>query len=300
MSFLNPVNEPVLRFSSTDADAPQINYAARTAGDVKAVLKACLDTGYGTKAGAGWTVINEVDHVAEFVSPSAAMSDFKLQIDDSTTTKTVFNYIKNTDAATLITNNEKTYPYIESGASDGWHLFVTDSGLMFIEVVHHKGLKKPIGRLTCFGQVKSALKASNGHSFLAFAAGWRSSNDKPSDLFFTNAYNRRHVVLPGVTRFDFMTANQSIIYNESSKTLGLSVIDMWSGVYLTDKKYVMAQAIGLLFGIVADDALRFDVADKTINNDSYFTFFLGHAESYGPRTEEYGFNCAIKTDTWEV
>lgn len=66
MSFLNPVSEPVKRFKSTDAGAPQINYNARVSGDVKTVLKACLVTGYGAKASAGWSIVNEVDHVAEF------------------------------------------------------------------------------------------------------------------------------------------------------------------------------------------------------------------------------------------
>lgn len=48
---------PVTVFRWDDPGAPQIPNSNPTANDVKAVLKACLITGYGTKAALGWTEI---------------------------------------------------------------------------------------------------------------------------------------------------------------------------------------------------------------------------------------------------
>ena len=144
MSFLNPVSEPVLRFSSTDASAPQINYNARTAGDIKAVLKACLVTGYGAKASAGWSIVNEINHVAEFVSPSAAMSDYRLGVDDSTTIKTTW-YYQYQDARTNPNYNEptKSFSYVDkTHASNGWQMLVTERGIVFIELVQNSVVNK--------------------------------------------------------------------------------------------------------------------------------------------------------------
>lgn len=151
MSFLNPVNEPVLRFKSTDAGAPQINYAARTAGDVKAVLKACLVTGYGSVASAGWSIVNEVDHVAEFVSPSAAMSDYRFGIDDKAATNTVW-YYQYQDARTDPTGStiNKAIPmHSKTSPDNGWNVLVTARGVMFIELLGITG--GVISRVTYLG-----------------------------------------------------------------------------------------------------------------------------------------------------
>ena len=54
MSLKQPVQYPVKYYSHLDAGAPQL---ADTDGVIKTILKACLVTGYGTKAGAGWTAL---------------------------------------------------------------------------------------------------------------------------------------------------------------------------------------------------------------------------------------------------
>lgn len=126
MSFLNPVNEPVLRFSSTDTDAPQIDYNSRTSSDIKTVLKACLVTGYGTTASAGWSITNETTNDAEFVSPSAAMSSYRIGVTGGsyrTDWYYMHNNVKKTPASGAVLQEvssiDKTHP------SNGWELLVT-------------------------------------------------------------------------------------------------------------------------------------------------------------------------------
>ncbi|WPJ30575.1 hypothetical protein [Pseudoalteromonas phage vB_PalP_Y7] len=54
MSLLTPARYPAKIYSHTDEDAPQL---ANADGVIKTILKACLVTGYGTKAAAGWTML---------------------------------------------------------------------------------------------------------------------------------------------------------------------------------------------------------------------------------------------------
>lgn len=56
MSLRNPVKYPVKYYSWQDDQAPQLSDAD---GVIKTILKACLVTGYGSKAGAGWTALFE-------------------------------------------------------------------------------------------------------------------------------------------------------------------------------------------------------------------------------------------------
>ena len=56
MSLRNPVKYPVKYYSWQDDQAPQLSNAD---GVIKTILKACLVTGYGSKAGAGWTALFE-------------------------------------------------------------------------------------------------------------------------------------------------------------------------------------------------------------------------------------------------
>lgn len=235
--------------------------------------------------------------MCNFVSPSAAMSDFKLQVDDSSTSTTTFNYINAAAAAALITSNKKTSSYTETGVDTGWHLLVSDSGIVFVEIVYHKSAKIPIGRLTYYGVIKSALAINTGNSFMAWAAGWGATLARATYLFRDGYYTSRPMFLSDYNRHEFMTANQTILASESSKTNQLSVIDMWSEVFITDKKFVMAKLPALLFGAVADDA--FTVKEADINGRTALQFYLCEDATSASMVLTHGFNVAIYTDYWE-
>ena len=211
MSFLNPVNEPVLRFSSTDTDAPQINYAARTAGDIKTVLKACLVTGYGSKASAGWSVVNEVDNVCEFVSPSAAMSDYRLGVDDTSASSTTW-YYQYQNARINPANNKpkKTVAGVSNAnASNGWQLFVTARGVLFVEIMYITAISELSARITYWGQVKSAIITASGPN-IAFLCVGNGSNIQYTNQFFTQSDTTyKHYRVGGYTSVTLSAANIS-------------------------------------------------------------------------------------------
>lgn len=233
MSFLNPVSEPVLRFSSTDADAPQINYAARTAGDVKTVLKACLVTGYGAKAGAGWSIVNEVDHVAEFMSPSAAMSDYRLGIDDSTATNTQYYYVyKDTVSTQSIMSNAKVMSSINKvDAGNRWDVLTTDKGFFIVETVYSTAVSDYLSRVTYFGALKSALTDTGGKNISLWSVGVASPATTPNQ-FFGDAGRYISVSLSNVASYKFAAINIAFAANSAANSV--STAEVISPIFLCD------------------------------------------------------------------
>lgn len=101
--------KPVTVFSSADADAPILTAEP---GSLKTLLKACLVTGYGSKAGLGWQMLFEsVDtKSAAFASTDPTASKFVFKIDNSgATTAKLSAYQSMTDIDTgvkpIVVNN---------------------------------------------------------------------------------------------------------------------------------------------------------------------------------------------------
>lgn len=176
MSFLNPVNEPVICYKSTDDGAPQLNYASRTAGDIKAILKACLVTGYGTKSGAGWTISEEVGSVCVFASPYVGMSAHKLKIDDSLSSDTKWSDIYNAEAAVLMGGavSKSNSAINTTHASNGWEMMVTNQGFLLIENAFNTGVSQVGSRLTYYGRMKSGYSAETGKNISWWCIGHHS------------------------------------------------------------------------------------------------------------------------------
>lgn len=277
MSFLNPVNEPVLRFSSTDANAPQINYNSRVAGDVKAVLKACLVTGYGAKASAGWSAVNEVGNVINFVSPSVAMSDYQLGIDDSSASGTTWYYkykesrINPTDNAPI-----KTFNYAnETSAANGWDLIVTASGFYFIERITHSTIQAVQGRLTWFGRVKLALSGDNNVHNMGFWSVGYQAPETYSWQFFSSS-SARYYKIDNYTAPDFAATNIGIM-SSYPFTAGASVADMASELFLVKAGVMLGQHPGLLLTALNSPADRYGVYETTIDARPVLYVSLGVA-----------------------
>ena len=243
MSFLNPVNEPVLRFKSTDAGAPQINYNARVAGDVKAVLKACLVTGYGATASAGWAVVNEVAHVAEFVSPSAAMSDYRLGINDTSAASTTW-YYQYQDARVNPVHNAPTkiFSYVDKASSkNGWQLLLTNNGLCFIEILHNPSISGEVGRVTWFGQMQLGLSTSNSRNISYWCAGY----DCPA-LFAANVFSvssNHHYDINNIkSGLDFsFVGEKNFTANVSSYDSSAEAIEVSSALFIANTMRVIAK-----------------------------------------------------------
>ena len=293
MSFLNPVSEPVLRFSSTDASAPQINYNARTAGDIKAVLKACLVTGYGAKASAGWSIVNEVNHVAEFVSPSAAMSDYRLGVDDSTTTKTTW-YYQYLDVRVNPTTNipVKTINNINRTHTDnGWQLFVTARGILLVEMFQGTVANKLSCRLTYWGQTKSALIDNTGINICFFSVG----HEAP--LYGSILYGQAYIRLGAYTGYLFDSAlplSQAPAYRQN-----ISVLDLTSSMYVYNSALLLGQLPPIMTVLITKPEDMFGVTAVTLDARPKLRVTGTYSNNTADVTYGYGRAYLIATDYWE-
>lgn len=300
MSFLNPVNEPVLRFSSTDADAPQINYAARTAGDIKAVLKACLVTGYGAKASAGWSVVNEVDHVCEFISPSAAMSDYRLGIDDSTATKTDW-YYQYQDVRVNPAYNAPVKKFTninEVNPENGWQLFVTERGILFVEIVQHSNISKLSTRITYWGAVKSGISSVNGKNICFFNIGHNATTGQPYNFY--SATNYVHVMLES-NKSAFMSAATSNALSKVTYDVDISNVDLVSPIYIATASFDMliGELPPILSKVVNSTADIYGISNTTLGVRPVFIACAGFSNTMSENTIRMSRTFLIKTDYWE-
>lgn len=298
MSFLNPVNEPVLRFKSTDAGAPQINYNARVAGDVKTVLKACLVTGYGDKASAGWSIVNEVNHVAEFVSPAVAMSDYRLGIDDTSASSTTWYYQYQDAQVNPIYNKPvKDMQNIDKvNSKNGWQLLVTDLGIYFIEVVYSTPAADTLARVTYWGQIKSALDVNIGKNIAFFNVGWNGQVPNTQE-FYTNSSGSTHYSLSNLTSLTFSSANLDML-----KTLGVdsnTSVELISPLYLHNGGKLTAQQSGLLLSSVNSSAELVGLKDIVFDGRPAYRVCMSYHHANLPDIENYARVFIIFLDYWE-
>lgn len=294
MSFLNPVSEPVLMYSSTDANAPQINLAARAAGDVKTVLKACLVTGYGTKQGAGWTIQNETDFTAEFVSPSAAMLDYRLGLDDSSAIQTIWYYMyqnTRTNPAGNTIIKDKTN-ISASSTENGWRLLATNRGVIFIELYYQTKVNAVMCRMTYIGQVKSTL-ASEGKNILFWCIGASAYNTTP-----TSAVKEvKHCFVGTYTNLYFTAANMAFL-SPQSLPRNISTVEVINSIFLHNNVHVIAEVPGILLKTVNDSSKIFGCYATTFESRPVLYVCAGRNYSL-PEADTYSIGMLIYLDNWE-
>lgn len=297
MSFLNPVNEPVLRFSSTDASAPQINYNARVAGDVKTVLKACLVTGYGAKASAGWSIVNEIDHVAEFVSPSVAMSDYRLKIADDSSSNTVWSYLyQGVDSSVSNGSVDKQFSFMnKTSAENGWQLLVTPRGLLFVEITVNPYNNERMARVTNWGAIKSALASAVGANMSFWQAGVAAT-------LFTNEFykvsSQTYYNVSGIKLTNFSSANIIGLTNLND-SYNLVNIDLVSELYIYSNSVLVGQQPGLLVKTVAQEADLYGVYDGLVNGRPVLFVCIGRNEARAEYLKQYCSVMCLYLDYWE-
>lgn len=301
MSFLNPVNEPVLMFSSTDASAPQINYNSRAAGDIKAVLKACLVTGYGPKASAGWSIVNEVGNVAEFVSPSAAMSDYKFGIDDTSSTQPVWYYtyrdIKTTPSPA--NGRPKTTSYIDNNSSNnGWVLLVTARGFYFISVMQSSLVNKLVSRVLYLGNIKSALTGDSIN--IGFWIAGHDGYQYPAQTIGSpNIESSRHYRLGSNVGLGVNLINSTAVYTELKSYSDVVTVDTLSPMWLTANNMMVGLQPGVLVRDVNNTTDTLGVYQNVVDGRPALYVGLGFKISTLPSLLERCRHIVIHLDYWE-
>lgn len=278
MSFLNPVNEPVLRFKSTDMGAPQINHNARAIGDVKNVLKACLVTGYGAKASAGWSIENEVGDVCDFVSPSIFMQNYSIGVNDSSASSTIW-YYKHMGVRINPINNTLTKSFVsvnKTSEQNGWELLVTEQGFYFVEKIFYSGVNQLQSRVTSFGRVKSALyEDASAHNMGFWSVGHTAPISYPWTFFQSASDNKRHYNINGHITPSLSSSNIGIMAGYSSTLDENLVVEMPSELFLVKDGVLLGQHVGLLLTRLIDLELRFGVYDTVIDGRPVLYTALG-------------------------
>lgn len=181
MSYQNPLTLTPKLYQSTDPQAPQL---LGQLGDFKSVFKACLVTGYGEKQGAGYTMENETDVSAEFVSPNIMMSKIGLQEEPSY----CYPFYYDNGVKTLVKWTAGYFPTYElRNQAVSWVMLVCELGLYFI--VTRNGMSQVV----YLGLVKSAINDKNqnimclgmGYMFsssTSYPIGWKAHLGNYTDV----------------------------------------------------------------------------------------------------------------------
>lgn len=300
MSFLNPVNEPVKRFSSTDADAPQIKYNARTAGDVKAVLKACLIDGYGTKASAGWSEVNEVGNVCEFIAPSVMMSEYRLKIDDTSTSSTVWSKFYQNTAGTLNGGSvAKSVSYITTTHADnGWTLLATDRGIVFIERFYQTAVSGFVGRVTYWGALKTTVADTGGKNLAFWCGGYHSAFSPPANMFADREVNYRTLEVNELTGLLFTGTNIPVVLDARAKQ-NTSQAAITNHFYIRDGSNIYAEQPAVLVRYAAADTTNQMVVESTFNDRPVMHVAVTDKVSATATAQDKTFVFLVYLDYWE-
>ena len=139
MSLLLPVRYPVRYYSHLDAGAPQL---ADANGAIKTILKACLVTGYGDKAGAGWTALFDDAFRIVLRRPLRTGNPPDIKIENGISNR---HQIISQDNPTSITDAKKlaSVPLLarDSTCGVGWHLIACDFGFVFVYQMSESGYR---------------------------------------------------------------------------------------------------------------------------------------------------------------
>lgn len=131
MSLKQPVQYPVKYYSHLDAGAPQL---ANIDGNIKTILKACLVTGIGAKAGAGWTSLFEDDFRIVLRRPLRTGNPPDIKIENGMVNGTASHRIVSQDNPTGLDDAVElaSVKLLARDSKHGveWHLTVSDFGFL--------------------------------------------------------------------------------------------------------------------------------------------------------------------------
>lgn len=131
MALLSPETVPVKMYKWDDVGAPELK---KTTNSLMSIFEACLVTGYGTKAGAGWTKPYEASGIKVFRPQIGSETDFYLRMASDNGRQVDPKIYKNmTDANTgdLKLNCTTPFKYARGDISGKWLLVASPRGVWF-------------------------------------------------------------------------------------------------------------------------------------------------------------------------
>lgn len=153
-------------YQSTDASAPALTNAA---GSLIAMLKACLVTGYGSKAAAGWTEeFTGTNKSALRMATGVGKNGVYLQIDDSSTTNTLlrgYGAMTDVDTGTEPFGSLTTASMALKTATQPWKVVATDT-YFYLFLGYGGTLNSSSGTQVFFGQYNTSLSLGGKNNLL--------------------------------------------------------------------------------------------------------------------------------------
>ena len=133
MSLLTPERVPVKVYRWDDVGAPQLD---KTAGCVATIFKACLVTGYGDKAGAGWTMpFEDLSAKKKVLRPAVQPEqDFYLRLTLDTgkeITAQVYSNMSDIDTGDLKLQCATSFKYGAAVTTGKWIMIASARGFWF-------------------------------------------------------------------------------------------------------------------------------------------------------------------------
>jgi len=153
-------------YQSTDASAPALS---NTAGSLIAVLRACLVTGYGAKAAAGWTeAYTGTNKVAFRMATGVGKNGVYLQIADSSTTDSLlrgYGAMTDVDTGTEPFGLLSTSTCVVKTATQAWKVVATDT-YFYLFMGYGAVFWSSSGSQMFFGQYKTSLSLGGKNNIL--------------------------------------------------------------------------------------------------------------------------------------
>lgn len=198
MSLRNPVKYPVKYYSWQDTQAPQLS---NVDGAIKTILKACLVTGYGSKAGAGWTALFEDAYRIVLRRPLRTGNPPDIKIENGTisgSTKRHRIVAQNNPASISDTKELSSVFTMMKDPSCGveWHCIVTDFAF-----------------LLCYQMSEANADISRNNAFFVGS----SKNLKDADLDVFLLYKNPKETGNGNGNYGYALLDNEVIYIDARK-----------------------------------------------------------------------------------
>ena len=178
-------NYPVSVYRSSDKGAPKIE---RQANSVATILKACLVTGYGDKAPAGWTLDEDVDAgIKQFRPPMSAHQAFTIKTSNDTGREmTVQVY----DGDALKMQCDTPFKYgVGNGKNTRWCVLACERGFWFFsELTNNNNVPtKQSGVYLYCGDTTAGGDGERGVYLKHTGGTWGIGDDDRHHIFDSNS-----------------------------------------------------------------------------------------------------------------
>lgn len=198
MSLRNPVKYPVKYYSWQDNQAPQLS---NVDGAIKTILKACLVTGYGSKAGAGWTALFEDAYRIVLRRPLRTGNPPDIKIENGTISGSTKRHriVAQDNPASISDTKELSSVFTmmkDPSCGVEWHCIVTDFAFLF-----------------CYQMSGANAYVTRNNAF--FVGSCKKLKDADLDVFFL--YKNPTVTASGASDYGYGLLDNEVVYIDARK-----------------------------------------------------------------------------------